>query len=378
MVCIKCNKEIPDGSAYCLYCGRKQTVTRRPKSRGNGQGSVFKRSNGTYTVVRTIGYSTDKNGKTHRHTVSKSGFRTKKEALAYLPKLTGKRERSREISFQNLYELWKPTHGASKSTMDCYASAMKWYKDIWFLKISDIDIDDLQECLDECPKGKRTKENMKALCGLLYKFAIPRHYASLNLGQYLRIHAESSDEKAALPIDAVQKLMEHRSSIPFASYIVAQCYLGFRPSELLSLDVKQYDRKEKAFTGGAKTEAGTDRIVTVSPKIQHIIDDLTRDKISGPVFCSPDGSPLSIENYRSAFYSALDAIGLENPILGSDDAKRHKYTPHSCRHTFATLMKSIDAPDKDKLALIGHTSTDMLRKYQDVDYESLRKITNAL
>ena len=41
-------------------------------------------------------------------------------------------------------------------------------------------------------------------------------------------------------------------------------------------------------------------------------------------------------------------------------------------------MKAVDAPDKDKLKLIGHTSTEMLRHYQDVDIDSLKKITDAL
>ena len=41
-------------------------------------------------------------------------------------------------------------------------------------------------------------------------------------------------------------------------------------------------------------------------------------------------------------------------------------------------MKAVQAPDKDKLALIGHTSTEMLRHYQDVDMEGLRRITDAI
>lgn len=41
-------------------------------------------------------------------------------------------------------------------------------------------------------------------------------------------------------------------------------------------------------------------------------------------------------------------------------------------------MKRVQAPDKDKLELMGHTSTEMLRHYQDVNFEDLRRITNAL
>ena len=57
---------------------------------------------------------------------------------------------------------------------------------------------------------------------------------------------------------------------------------------------------------------------------------------------------------------------------------RHKLSPHTCRHTFATLMKNVDAAEKDKMELIGHASAEMLRYYQDVDLEDLRAITNSL
>lgn len=377
MQCRKCRTQIPDESKYCLRCGAKQDVSRKPKSRGNGQGTAYQRGK-TWVAVRVLSYYTDVNGKTHRKTVSKGGFRTKKEALDYLPHLTGQAKRNRNITFYKLYEAWAPTHPAGKSTMDCYKSAFKWFAPVHFMNMSDIDIDDLQDCLDDCPKGKRTKENMKALCGLLYKYAIPRNFATLEMGHYLVIRAEGSSEKDALPMSAVEKLRSAIGFVPYADYIVAQCYLGFRPSELLALDAKFYDRKQSAFIGGSKTEAGKDRIVTVSPKIQPIVDSLIRDKISGPVFCQPDGKPLSLSSYRDAFYDALDAVGVDNPMIGEGDARRHKYTPHSCRHTFATLMKNVDAPDKDKLRLIGHTSTEMLRHYQDVDIESLRKITDAI
>ena len=41
-------------------------------------------------------------------------------------------------------------------------------------------------------------------------------------------------------------------------------------------------------------------------------------------------------------------------------------------------MKRIDAPSKDKLELIGHTSEEMLRYYQDVKVDDLRRITDML
>lgn len=52
--------------------------------------------------------------------------------------------------------------------------------------------------------------------------------------------------------------------------------------------------------------------------------------------------------------------------------------PYSYLHTFATLMKRLTGADKDKQELIGHASLEMLRYYQDVNIDDLRKITVAI
>ena len=379
--CTKCGKDVPDAARFCPWCGQKDPLTparQNVKHRGNGTGSVYQLKNKSWAAVRVVGYKIGSDGKRHKQTVGKYGFKTKREAMNALANLTPSEAQKKSMTFQQLYDKWEPTHKASRSTMNCYHAAMNWFRPLWLMQISDIDIDDLQECVSECPKGKRTRENMKALCGLLYKYAIPRHMASLNMGQYLVVGGGSSGEKDALPMDAVEALQGRIGSIPFADYIVAQCYLGFRPSELLALDVGDYNREGRYFTGGAKTEAGRDRLVTVSPKIQPIVDRLTAGRTSGPVFPDKNGGQMSIAVYRAAFYAALDAAGIENPVTETDGVKRRKYTPHSCRHTFATLLKNVSAPDQDKLKLIGHTSAEMLRHYQDTDMESLRKITDAL
>lgn len=74
MKCVKCHKSIKEDSLFCSYCGAKQTVTKR--KRGNGSGSAYRRGSGWEAQVYV-------DGKKHR----KSGFRTKSEALAYIPTL---------------------------------------------------------------------------------------------------------------------------------------------------------------------------------------------------------------------------------------------------------------------------------------------------
>ena len=375
MKCKKCRREIPDGCVYCPLCGVKQSRSQNTKSRGNGQGSVYQLPNKTWICVKTVGY-TAADGRLLRQKRSKSGFKTKKDALAYLPKLEAA-PKPKIVTFANLYDMWLPTHRASKDTMNCYKAAYKWYAPVHNVPLGELTVDDLQDCIDECERGRRTRENMKALAGLMYKYGIPRRLTDINLGQYLIVSGESG-EKSGLPDGALEKIERLTGSSRIADYVYCQCYLGFRPSEFLALDARNYNRKERAFVGGATTDAGTDRILTVSPKIQPIVDRLTHDKLAGPVFCAEDGGRLRIEKYREEFYKLLEQCGIDNPEREVAGMKRKAYTPHSCRHTFATLMKRVQGADKDKLELIGHTSTDMLRHYQDVDYQDLRRITDAI
>lgn len=377
MKCRKCRGEIADNSKYCNLCGAKQDVKQNTKSRGNGQGSVYQLPNKKWIARKTIGWYM-KGEKACRKTVSKSGFRTKKEALEALATLGNEPRRVASVTFAKLYEMWLPTHNASKSTLNCYKSAYKYFEKVYFYKLPDITVDDLQACIDDCPKGKRTKQDMKTLCGLLYKYAIPRNLATLNMAEYISVHAESGEAKAALPDEAVQLLAANVNKVPGADYVYCQCYLGFRPSELLALTIQDYDPERKTFTGGAKTEAGKNRIVPVAEKIQPIIDRLTAGKTEGYVFCGASGAHMSINAYRDLFYSVLESCGIENPIIEANGVTRRTYTPHSCRHTFATMMKRVPGADKDKLELIGHTSGVMLRHYQEAPIDDLRKIVNAM
>ena len=378
MTCIKCGTQLPEGAKYCYSCGRKQAVDRRSVRRPNGSGSVYKRGK-TWTASVVIGWRSQQRGATMVRVPirsSKGGFSTRAAAMAYLPQLRME-EKNKDITFKQLYDLWLPTYRKSKSTFNCYKAAFKYFASVHYLKLKEIDIEDLQDCLDECPQGKRTKQNMKAFCGLLYKYGIPRDYIpkDRNLAQFLIIDAEASKKKSGFDTRQLDLIRSSVNIVPYADYIYCMCYLGFRPSEFLSLRVEDYDRDKKFIVGGAKTEAGTNRTVTISPKIQPIVDRLVGSRTEGPMFPDPDGGYFSYNVFRSScFYPALDSIGIENPVTDGV----HKYTPHCCRHTFATLMKSVDAPGADKIALIGHTDDSMLRYYQDVNIDDLRKITDSL
>lgn len=386
MLCKKCQAELSDDCLYCPKCGKKQTPAQRSrKSRGNGQGTVYKLSNGKYRAEVTLGYFIDDAGKRHRKSVTKT-FSTKKEAVNALPSLADSAwnapRKRQALTFKQLYDKWLPTHRASKSTIGCYKAAIKHFADIWYLPVDDIDIDDLQECIYDCSAGKRTRENMKALCSLLYKYGIPRRHTpdNLNLGEFLVVGGGESGHRIAFTTAQVEQIKNQIGAVPYADYVYSLIYLGFRPSEFLSLDLSNYNPEAKTFTGGAKTSAGINRIVTISPKIFPVIENIIADRTEGVVFPDPEGKPWGLKRFtEKAFYPVLEAAGIDNPVVDVGGGNiRHLYTPHCCRRTFATMMKNIEAPAKDKQALIGHASEEMLRYYQDVNVDDLRKITDLL
>ena len=70
----------------------------------------------------------------------------------------------------------------------------------------------------------------------------------------------------------------------------------------LSLRVEQYNKIEKCFVGGGKTAAGTNRSVTISPKIQPLIDDIIGERTSGAIFCKDDGTQMSYKDFRDNYF----------------------------------------------------------------------------
>ena len=48
MICRKCKQTVPD-APYCCQCGTQQEIQRKPKRRGNGQGTAYTRGK-SYTA----------------------------------------------------------------------------------------------------------------------------------------------------------------------------------------------------------------------------------------------------------------------------------------------------------------------------------------
>lgn len=377
--CIKCGAELAPGAVFCHLCGKKQSaVPRQRTKRGNGTGSVIRLESGKYKAVVTLGYYLDDDGRRHRRTRTAT-YAKKKDAVNALGTLAKQPRQAKRVTLKELFDVWLPTHKAGASTIGNYSAAIKHFADVWHLKMDEIEIEDLQECLDSCGAGRRTRENMRTACGLAYKYGIPRKLVpdNLNLAQFLRVDGEGAAHRASFTDDQIGLIRKAVGTVPGAEEILCLVYLGFRPSEFLGLRAEDYDASRGCIVAGAKTEAGRGRTVTVSPKIRAFLDARAGRSY---LFGRTEEAPWTLQEFTERlFYPALEQIGIPNPVIEiAGGVKRHTFTPHSCRHTFATLMKRVPGAEKDKIELIGHASGEQLRYYQDVALEDLRAITDAI
>ena len=86
MICInkKCAADLPDDAIFCTYCGRKKVREAITRTRSNGEGTVYRRSE-TWTAEVTRGWKKEADGKRKRIYATKGGFKTKKKLSTTSP-----------------------------------------------------------------------------------------------------------------------------------------------------------------------------------------------------------------------------------------------------------------------------------------------------
>lgn len=343
----------------------------RPKSkRSNGAGTAIKRGS-TWTCIVTKGYTED--GKQIR--VTKGGFKTKTEALSYAPTLMeSKKERLCRSTFKQIYDEWLPwyTPKVKKGTLGCYKAAIKYFDGIYNLPFLEVSPSDMQECIDDCKMGVRTRQNMKATASLMYKYAMFKEIITVNKSETLDVGDGKSIHIQALTPSEVAQIAP--CGLDYADYVIVLCYTGVRPNELFSLKKQAYDEARKCIVTGSKTPAGIDRIITISPKIEHIFRKQMETDGEYLFPCLPSnkrngakgGEFMTVNHFDEIFKDMMAQLGISNRV------------PYSCRHTFANMMKKVRGSDTDKASLMGHANANMTKYYQEADYESMRAITDAL
>lgn len=333
MYCCKCKNEIPEGSVFCMFCGAKQTEdkpTRKPKSRGNGTGSVYRMSNGKYRAVVTIGY--DQNQK--RKCRTKSGFRTKKEALEYLPLLRNDNARPKDIYFWKLHDEWKRVAEStlSESSLTGYENCYnKYCESIKGKRVSTIRTVDLQECVDSCDQSPRMKQLVKVTLSTMLKYAEQNDYVKKNYATFVKVPRQAKPDKDAFNENEINQIWaEYEGGNIFMRYVLVMIYTGLRPAEVRQITPDRVNIAEKTLIAGVKTESGIDREIPLCDKIIPLMPDIV------------------INFTRNQFYKYYKAAFKRAAI--------RYLPPHCCRHTTATALVLAGVDPKIIQEILGHSS----------------------
>ena len=376
----RCNAEIDDSFKFCPRCGKPQTATKKEKRRARGTGTVYFRKDNKTNPYTAASYASGKR-------VYLGAYPTKTAATRALQEYEYNPVTCFNITLEQLHKEWQDIAYKSigKSMQENYNAAWRKLSPLYKRKFRDIRTGEMQaiidyyesphqeqgangklKYIDENGKGTYTDTGTPKMCeGLkhsalhklkclltsMYTYAMKNDIIHKNYAEFIELPPKNETSRSRFTDVQLEKLRQSIGIVPYADYIYAMCYLNFRVSEFLELTSDSYkvvDDEIAVFVGGKKTEAGTDRVVPIHPKIKSIVADCIA-KNGETIFCDNDGKAMTSDQFRRKyFYPAITALGLPDDL-----------TPHSCRRTFSTRMSAAGARQEDIIALMGHTDFEV-------------------
>lgn len=322
----------------------------------NGAGSVTKlkdRKNKPWKAVITKDFVFDaESGKIKQRRKVLGCYRTRTEAEDALAdyRRSPYDLDAKKITFAEVYERWAAVHfeKVSDSKIRGYKSAYNHALPLHRLKFKDIRPHHIEKAMADAEVGSATKNNIKVLCGQLYKFAIKNEICSTNYATM----CDGVKQDAPTIIRSIFTWEEEAAlwqnlDIPCASMVLVGLYSGWRPQELAKLRAEDIDLDAGIMRGGIKTDAGKDRAVPIHSKIYPLIEGLLKD--GRKLLFTDDGKPMTYSMYRSRFVKLCERLGF-------------KHTPHDTRHTFITRGKEAGMDDYVLKLIVGHAIGDITEK----------------
>lgn len=374
MKCVKCSQTIPDGSIYCNLCGKKQVTQKKQKNRSRkGRGSVSYRSDKKKYWARI---TTSDNKRIHI-----GYFEKEKDAWDAIDKAsTIETTDNFNWTVNDCYEKWSTSHylNLSKSGEGSYKNAWRYFTPIKNMKMRDVKTSHLQKCVNLGAEkfSRAICEKIKSLASQLCKFAMQEDLINKNYADFLKLPPQTESETNPFTENDINILLKNDDN-DIVKMILILIYTGLRPTEFFSLELKNIDLENGFLRGGSKTEAGKNRIIPISSKIEKYVRYFYSKGILKQqkyLVVNQSGNKINLSNFRNRyFYKTLVNIGI------IEDESDHRLTPYSTRHTFATLCDKADIDDNLLIKMIGHTTKKTTDKfYIHKTEEDMKKAIEAI
>ncbi len=344
--CIRCRREIPEGSLFCNFCGKKQggeaAPQKRKRRRPRGTGSVYK-IGGTRARPWVAVDST----KTVLGCYATSG-----EAVLALDEhnaSTVPRER-RNYTLRDVYEAWRPNHFSriGPSGQYSYTSAFQRAEPLHDRRMADLKTEDYQSVIDSATAAGLSRslcEKQRQLFSQLCQYAMQQDIINKNYASFLVLPTPTAPKDRVLTTEEIgmirEKLNDRRLG-ETAKIAITLIYTGLRINELLLARVENVHLEERYMVGGEKTEAGRNRIIPLHREILPFIQGWVSGRTEGWLIATASGNHKTSDNVRKSFSSLMAACGIKG------------VTPHTCRHTAATYMVKAGIPPEALKQILGH------------------------
>ncbi len=346
MLCCRCRREIPDNSMFCNFCGKRQAgappLQRKTHRRSKGSGTVYKRKDkplerpwAACYQRKLIGY-----------------YATSGEAVLALDAFLATRlpVDIANMTFAQIFEQWKPIHyeTVSPKAQSAYNGAFIRAEPLHKRKMRDLKTVDYQSIINSMSGMSRSScEKQRQLFSQLCKYAMQQDIIDKNYAQFLVLPKASAPKDRVLSDFEIEKIWTMQDDPRLgetACIALALVYTGFRINELLHLSRDDVHLIEGYVVGGEKTDAGRNRVVplhtAILPIFQHWWDNSSGSEWLIP---SANGNARDADGVRKSFNSLMKKLEISG------------VTPHSCRHTAATIMATDGVPTDVIKRILGHT-----------------------
>ena len=338
MVCVKCQKAIPEDGLYCPYCGKKQSQSKRKKKkRVNGSGSVCRKSGN-----RSKPWEAQKAG------VYIGAYATKYEAEQALLRLADLPiSETLNLTFEQVYQKWSPEHSRTITAkgIEGYATAYKHCQSLYpriFRKLRTSDFQGIIMEMEEKGLSNASCAKVLQLFGQLSAWAIREEICHTDYSRFVQLTPQQKKEKRVFSAEQIAALQS--SALPAAKIALLLIATGCRPNELFSVPLSACS--DSYFISGSKTEAGRNRIIPVSalglPAYQSLLASATQNDCAKLIdaYAGNHTYPNFAKREWKELMASLGIAGM---------------TPYTCRHTFATLAVKSGVKPEILQRILGHS-----------------------
>lgn len=326
----------------------------------NGYGCVRKlggHRRKPYAVLLTTDWETEADGSFRQRRQYLSYHKTKDEALQALANYHSNPFDldAAKATFIELYRQWARQMGES---LPAYARfAVKHLAPIHDMKLRDIRHRHLQALIDASELSRSGKGAMKAVCNKVFQHAIDAEMLTANPAGRLKVPQDPpSDMHKAFTDEELETLWQHTDDLG-ARVMLTLCYTGMRSVELCLVRAENVHLDERYMVGGAKTDAGRNRVIPIHRRILPFIEEWLAD--GGEWLFTPGaGKGVDRESRKGKTYLSQSVWHICNasPALR---ALPLRHLPHDGRHTCVTRLNNADVNHHTIMTIVGHKHGDI-------------------